>query len=114
MSTPPTAPRFPLLREDFADDPKALIQFSQVLQRELRRAADELDKALERNNATAVGDLKHKLKTTLHLIEADRLATNLAALTEQLRAGEPASTAQRQSITQELREHATALEEESW
>ena len=112
----PTSPpaTFPLIREVFEDEVDALQGFSDVLQRELRQIAAELDPALAQGDADRAGDLKHKLKTSLRLLDADQLTANLTQAVQQLRSGTPVAPSLRQSIIDELHRYAGELERTRW
>lgn len=105
---------FPEIHELFEDDTEALIKFADVLQHELQQAADQLAAALPQNDARTVGDLKHKLRTSLNLLEADTLRTELATATDTLRAGGSVDPNHQQSIVGRLRDYATQLREARW
>ena len=113
-SPPSPSMSFPYIREAFEDDAEALAGFSQILQRELHQAATELEHALEQQDAPAVGALKHKLKTSLHLLGDDTLEAQLERVTASLRERQRVSEAQRRALVQRLRTNATALAREKW
>jgi PAS domain S-box-containing protein len=101
--------RFPRIIEVFEDDDEAVQQFMIVLQRELRQAADQFEGALATANTTAVADLKHKLKTSLSLLEAGQLTELIAGATALLRSGQPVPPALQRQIVAGLREQAGEL-----
>jgi HPt (histidine-containing phosphotransfer) domain-containing protein len=101
--------RFPRIIEVFEDDDEAVQQFMIVLQRELRQAADQFEGALATANTTAVADLKHKLKTSLSLLEAGQLTELIAGATALLRSGQTVPPALQRQIVAGLREQAGEL-----
>jgi len=105
---------FPEIRELFDQDTEALSKFSDVLQHELLQAADQLSSALPQSDARTVGDLKHKLRTSLNLLQADTLRTELVTATDTLRAGGTVDPNHQQSIVGRLRDYATRLQQERW
>ena len=113
-SPPSPSMSFPYIREAFEDDSEALAGFSHILQRELRQAAAELERALQRQDASAVGALKHKLKTSLHLLGDTKLQEQLGRVTESLRRGQSVSDEQCRTLVNRLRTNATALAREKW
>ncbi|WP_420459399.1 hypothetical protein [Neolewinella sp.] len=105
---------FPLLREAFEDDTAELADFARVLQRELLRAAQELEHAIRSQDAGAVADLKHKLKTSLHLLGDEQLKANLQQLATNMQAGHAPSPSAREQVVDRLRRLVSALERERW
>ncbi|CAH1001569.1 hypothetical protein LEM8419_02472 [Neolewinella maritima] len=105
---------FPLLRDAFEGDSAELSDFSAILQRELRQAAQELDSAIRTRDAQAVADLKHKLKTSLQLLGDAQLKVNLARLATDMQGGHAPSPSAREQVVVRLRQLATALEREQW
>ncbi|MCP9234999.1 ATP-binding protein [Lewinella sp. JB7] len=114
QSKAPTTMPFITLREAFDHDARELAAFSVILQRELRGAATELDTAITAGNARAVGDLKHKLKTSLQLLTADRLTDQLARITQDLKNGTSVTAERRQAVVNEVRSLADRLGDEKW
>ena len=105
---------FPLLRDAFEDDATELADFSRVLQRELLQAAQELDQAIRTRDAEAVADLKHKLKTSLHLLGDEQLKTNFHQLATSMQNGHAPSPSAREQVVDRLRRLVSALEREQW
>ncbi len=109
---PPMA--FPQLREAFDQDSKELSTFAVVLERELVTAGAQLERALSAGDARAVGDLKHKLKTSLQLLDAERVKDQLGQINQALREGRPVSAQQKREVVNELRALVLHLQQEKW
>jgi len=105
---------FPEIRVLFDEETEALTRFADVLQRELHQAADQLAAALPQGDTQTVADLKHKLRTSLNILEADTLRTELTNAVQLLRAGGTVDTNHQQSIVGRLRDYATQLQQERW
>ena len=110
----PKTMNYPELRDAMDHDADDLRNFSRVLQRELLAAADEVEIALEKDDARAVGDIKHKLKTSLQLLEATRLQDDLAAITSDMTKGRPVSTQRKQALVEQIRLCVQDLSREVW
>lgn len=112
LSPPPM--NFPELRSTLDNDPSELEAFSGILQRELRQATDDLDRAFDQDNLEQIGDLKHKLKTTLHLLEADQVRQNLQKIVDDLRSGSPADDQTKSEVKDQLEQLSRQLARERW
>ncbi len=108
----PTA--FPQLREAFDHDTEELSAFAHILERELDTAATQLSQAIAANDGRTVGDLKHKLKTSLHLLDADRVRELLLDVTTQLKEDRPVEPASTRELMDELRSLVTRLRHTQW
>ena len=102
------------LREAMDHDADDLKHFAVVLERELGTATDELATALAKDDTQKIADLKHKLKTSLQLLEADRVRDEMQAITDDLRAGRPVAPARREGLLRELRQLGRDLSRERW
>ena len=110
----PAPMNFSELRNAMDHDPEELRSFSAILRRELNVAATELQSAFETKNVQAVADLKHKLKTTLQLLEAHTVKKDLQAVVDDLRAGRPADEGVQSVIIEELLQLSRRLARERW
>ncbi|MBB4079921.1 PAS domain S-box-containing protein [Lewinella aquimaris] len=106
--------RFSQLRQTFDEDPEELAAFAVILERELLTAATELDAAIAATNARTVGDLKHKLKTSMQLLGAGELMKRLGYITEDLKNQEPVEPQRQRQVVADLRELAHQLKNEKW
>jgi PAS domain S-box-containing protein len=108
----PPAPheRYPRIEEAFEGDPGGKVEFIRILQRELYQAAEELDRALADGDSEAVAALKHRLKTSLRLVEAPQLAASLVEATTLLRAGKELPEGRGPAIVSGLRDRARQLD----
>ncbi|PPK88621.1 Hpt domain-containing protein [Neolewinella xylanilytica] len=102
------------LREAMDHDSNDLKQFAKVLERELSTAIDQLATALSREDAQQVADLKHKLKTSLHLVDATSIRDELTAITEDLRHRRPISPSRKSRLLEMMRQLVQALSREKW
>ncbi len=102
------------LREAMDNDPDDLRKFSAVLQRELTMVADELAVALSHDDGEKVGDLKHKLKTSLQLLEAESIRNDLMTITEDLRNVREVTRSRKTLVVEKLRQLVRELSRERW
>lgn len=110
----PTTMRYPELREAMDHDADDLKAFAQVLQRELSAAADQLAVALSQNNVDPVADIKHKLKTSLQLLDAHDLRDDLASVVTDMRNGVALAPARKNATVEKLRQLVRELGRERW
>ena len=117
-ATPPLedlpAMSFPQLREAFDQDSEELASFALVLERELITSAAELERAMSAADARAVSDLKHKLKTSLQLLDAEQVKDLLAYVTEELKQGRQVSHQQQRQVIEGMRGLVVSLKKEKW
>ena len=110
----PKTMNYPELRDAMDHDTDDLRNFAAVLQRELTVAADELAVALKGDNARAVGDIKHKLKTSLQLVDAHRLREDLTGVADDLKYDRPVSEQRKKGLVEQLRLCVQDLAREVW
>lgn len=102
------------LREAMDHDAEDLKRFAVVLERELSIATDELATALSQEDTQKIADLKHKLKTSLQLLEAHRVRDQMQAITDDLRSGRPVAPNRKTELLQQLRQLGRDLSRERW
>ena len=102
------------LREAMDHDSEDLKHFAGVLGRELKTATDELATALRHDDAQKIADLKHKLKTSLQLLEADTVRNELQAITDDLRSGRPVAPNRKTELLRQLTQLERDLGRERW
>ncbi len=105
---------FSQLREAFDQDAEELSTFARILERELTTAAAELAQAIAARDTQAVSDLRHKLKTSLHLLDADRLKELLDHVITELRADRQPGRGDTRALLQEVRQLVLRLQQEEW
>ena len=110
----PKSMNYPELRDAMDHDPEDLRNFAAVLQRELAAAADELAVALTNDNENVVGDIKHKLKTSLQLLDAHQLRDDLANVADDMNHARPVSTQRKKAVLEQLRNCVQDLSREAW
>ncbi|THH40383.1 hybrid sensor histidine kinase/response regulator [Neolewinella litorea] len=110
----PPAMNFPELRSTLDHDPAELEAFSIILQQELNQASDALTKAFADDDVHEIGDLKHKLKTTLQILEAETVKQNLQEIVDDLRAGRSPDKKTKATVRQELDKLSRRLARQRW
>ena len=110
----PSPMNFTELRDAMDHDAEDLASFSSILRRELEVAADELETAFEQRDVQRIADLKHKLKTSLQLLEADTVKQDLQQTVDDLRADRPIDEGIGTVIIEELRQLSRRLARERW
>ncbi|WP_116106697.1 ATP-binding protein [Lewinella sp. IMCC34191] len=110
----PSIMKYPELREAMDNNPEDLERFAEVLQRELTLAADELVTALSKNDAQKVADIKHKLKTSLQLMDGTAIQHDFAAVSQDLRNGVTVSAARKSGLVEKIRQASRELSRERW
>ena len=102
------------LREAMDHDSDDLRHFAGVLGRELKTAIDELATALRHDDAQMIADLKHKLKTSLQLLEDNTVRNELQAITDDLRSGRSVAPNRKTELLHHLQQLERDLGRERW
>ncbi|NJB86585.1 PAS domain S-box-containing protein [Lewinella marina] len=110
----PSTMNFRELRSTLDNDPEELQAFSGILQKELTQAATDLDQAFAQDDVEQIGDLKHKLKTTLQLLEANEVKQNLQEIVDDLRAGRSADRTMKIEVQNRLQQLTRQLGRQQW
>lgn len=105
---------FPLLRDAFDNDADELRAFVDILERELAKAADQLEPAIAGGHADEVADIRHKLRTSLSMTGATDIYDRLGEVRQSLTAGHSVPDDRRHSVTAGLHDLVRRLRAERW